>query len=52
LREGAAGDASHATAEKGRRAAEHHIDGFIAVLHDMTAFPLHRLHAAHADPFR
>ena len=42
--EGAVGDASRATADKGRRTAEHQIDGFIALLRDMTAFPLNRLY--------
>jgi creatinine amidohydrolase len=47
--EGAVGDATKATAEKGRRTAEHQADGFIALLRDMTAFPLSRLYAADAD---
>lgn len=50
--EGAVGDASKATAEKGKKTAEHQIDGFIALLRDMTAFPLNRLHTANADPIR
>jgi len=50
--DGAVGDASKATAEKGRATAEHQIEGFIALLRDMTAFPLNRLFAAHADQVR
>jgi creatinine amidohydrolase len=50
--EGAVGDASKATAEKGEKTAEHQIDGFIALLRDMTALPLNRLYAANADPLR
>jgi creatinine amidohydrolase len=50
--EGAVGDASKATDEKGKKTAEHQIDGFIALLRDMTAFPLNRLYAANADPLR
>jgi creatinine amidohydrolase len=42
--DGAAGDASSATAEKGKATAEHQVEGFIALLRDMTAFPLKRLH--------
>ena len=41
--DGAVGDASLATAEKGRLTAEHQADGFIALLRDMTRFPLPRL---------
>jgi creatinine amidohydrolase len=48
--EGAVGDATMATAEKGKQTAEHQVDGFIALLRDMTAFPLNRLFAADADP--
>jgi creatinine amidohydrolase len=48
--EGAAGDAAKATADKGKKTAEHQIDGFIALLRDMTAFSLDRLYTAHADP--
>ena len=44
--EGAVGDAGKATAEKGRSTAEHQVAGFIALLRDMTAFSLSRLHAA------
>jgi creatinine amidohydrolase len=44
--DGAVGDASIATAEKGARTAEHQADGFIALLRDMTGFDLSRLHAA------
>lgn len=47
--EGAVGDASKATTAKGLRTAEHQVDGFIALLRDMTAFPLNRLYAANAD---
>ncbi len=50
--EGAVGDASKATAEKGKLTAEHQIEGFIALLRDMTAFPLNRLYAANADEIR
>jgi creatinine amidohydrolase len=46
--EGAVGDASKATAAKGKKTAEHQVDGFIALLRDMTAFSLNRLYAAHA----
>jgi creatinine amidohydrolase len=42
--DGAVGDASSATAEKGKATAEHQVEGFIALLRDMTAFPLKRLH--------
>jgi creatinine amidohydrolase len=45
--EGAVGDASKGTAEKGKQTAENQADGFIALLCDMTAFPLSRLYAAH-----
>ncbi|HUC49873.1 MAG TPA: creatininase family protein [Xanthobacteraceae bacterium] len=50
--EGALGDASKASAAKGKATAECQIEGFIALLRDMTAFPLKRLYAAHADPVR
>ena len=50
--EGAIGDATKATADKGRKTAEHQIEGFIALLRDMTAFHLNRLYAANADPLR
>ena len=52
--DGAVGDASRATAEKGLRTAAHQIEGFIALLRDMTAFRLERLYTAdsHADPLR
>jgi len=50
--EGAVGDAGKAAAEKGKKTAEHQIDGFIALLRDMTAFPLSRLYAADADQIR
>jgi hypothetical protein len=39
-------------AEKGEKTAAHQADGFIALLRDMTAFSLNRLHAANADPLR
>ena len=38
--DGAVGDASLATAEKGRLTAEHQADAFIALLRDMARFPL------------
>jgi creatinine amidohydrolase len=44
--DGAVGNATIATAEKGVRTAEHQADGFIALLRDMTAFNLSRLYAA------
>jgi creatinine amidohydrolase len=44
--DGAVGNAAIAAAEKGARTAEHQADGFIALLRDMTAFSLSRLHAA------
>jgi creatinine amidohydrolase len=47
--EGAVGDASKATAAKGRKTAEHQVDGFIALLRDMTAFSLSRLYTADAN---
>jgi creatinine amidohydrolase len=50
--EGAVGDASRAAAGKGRRTAEHQVDGFIALLRDITAFPLTRLYTADADQIR
>jgi creatinine amidohydrolase len=50
--EGAVGDASKATVERGKKTAEHQIDGFIALLRDMTTFPLNRLDAADADQIR
>jgi creatinine amidohydrolase len=50
--DGAVGDARQATADKGKKTAEHQIDGFIALLRDMTAFKLSRLHAADADQIR
>jgi creatinine amidohydrolase len=42
-RDGAVGDASAATAEKGRLTAEHQADGFIALLCDVARFPLSEL---------
>jgi creatinine amidohydrolase len=50
--EGAVGDASKATVERGKTTAEHQIEGFIALLRDMTAFPLNRLYAANVDQIR
>jgi creatinine amidohydrolase len=41
--DGAVGDASIATAEKGRQTAEHQADGFIALLRDTARFPLSEL---------
>ena len=41
--DGAVGDASKGTADKGRQAAEHQVDGFVALLRDMSAFHLSRL---------
>jgi creatinine amidohydrolase len=38
--DGAVGDASIATAEKGRLTAEHQADAFIALLRDVAKFPL------------
>jgi creatinine amidohydrolase len=38
--DGAVGDASLATAEKGRLTAEHQATGFIELLRDVAAFPL------------
>src|ERR1700752_3216545 len=42
-RNGAVGDASAATAEKGRLTAEHQADAFIALLRDVARFPLNEL---------
>ncbi|HEY7664652.1 MAG TPA: creatininase family protein [Xanthobacteraceae bacterium] len=39
-RDGALGDASAATAQKGRATAEHQADAFIALLRDVARFPL------------
>jgi creatinine amidohydrolase len=50
--EGAVGDAGKATAEKGKATAECQIEGFIALLRDMTAFPLKRLYNVNVDPLR
>jgi creatinine amidohydrolase len=41
--DGAVGDASAATAEKGRLTAEYQADGFIALLRDVARFPLSEL---------
>ena len=50
--EGALGNAAIGTAEKGRATARHQVDGVIALLRDMTAFPLSRLYKAGADALR
>jgi creatinine amidohydrolase len=50
--EGAVGDAGKATVERGGKTAQHQIEGFIALLRDMTAFRLNRLYAANADQIR
>jgi creatinine amidohydrolase len=50
--EGAVGDAGKATAEKGKATAECQIEGFVALLRDMTAFPLKRLYNVNTDPLR
>jgi creatinine amidohydrolase len=50
--EGAVGDAGKATAAKGKATAECQIEGFIALLRDMTAFPLKRLYNVNADALR
>jgi creatinine amidohydrolase len=47
--DGGVGDASKGTAEKGKKTAGHQIDGFIALLRDMTAFSLSRLYTPNAD---
>jgi creatinine amidohydrolase len=49
---GAVGDASLATADKGAATAEHQVQGCIALLRDIAAFPLSRLHAPDADTLR
>jgi creatinine amidohydrolase len=41
--DGALGDASIATAEKGRLTAEHQVAGFVALLRDVARFPLQHL---------
>jgi creatinine amidohydrolase len=41
--DGAVGDASAATAAKGKATAEHQADGFIALLKDIAQFPLDKL---------
>lgn len=46
--EGAVGNAAAATANKGQLTAEHQVNGFIALLRDITAFSLERLYDA--DP--
>lgn len=45
---GAVGNAAAATADKGKLTAAHQADGFIALLRDIAAFSLERLHDA--DP--
>jgi creatinine amidohydrolase len=50
--EGAVGDASKATTEKGEQTAMHQVAGFIALLRDMIAFRLNRLYATDADQVR
>jgi creatinine amidohydrolase len=50
--DGAVGNASIATARKGEATAEHQVQGCIALLRDMTAFPLSRLHTPDADTLR
>jgi creatinine amidohydrolase len=50
--EGALGDAAAATAQKGKETAAYQIDGAIALLRDMTAFSLDRLHRADDDRVR
>jgi creatinine amidohydrolase len=47
--DGAVGDASKASAEKGKRTAVHQVEGFIALLRDMSAFSLERLYKADTD---
>lgn len=42
--DGAVGDATLATVDKGLKTAEYQVEGFIALLRDMTAFSLDRLH--------
>lgn len=42
--DGAVGNASIATAEKGAQTGAHQVDGFIELLRDMTKFPLSRLY--------
>lgn len=50
--EGAVGNATVATADKGKLTAEHQVDGFIALLRDITAFSLERLHNPDDHPLR
>jgi creatinine amidohydrolase len=50
--EGALGDAAAATAQKGKETAAYQIEGAIALLRDMTAFSLNRLHRADDDRLR
>ncbi len=44
--EGAVGDASKATAEKGAATARHQVAGFIELLEDVVRYPLSRLYSA------
>jgi creatinine amidohydrolase len=46
--DGGVGDASKGTPAKGASTAKHQIDGFIALLRDMTAFTLNRLYTPNA----
>jgi creatinine amidohydrolase len=50
--EGPVGNAAIATAEKGRKTAEHQVEGAIALLRDITAFRLDRLHDGDVDALR
>jgi creatinine amidohydrolase len=47
--DGGVGDASKGRAEKGEKTAVHQIDGFVALLRDMTAFSLDRLYTPNAN---
>jgi creatinine amidohydrolase len=47
--DGAVGNAALASTEKGERTAAHQVDGFIALLRDMTNFSLSRLYAPAAQ---
>jgi creatinine amidohydrolase len=49
---GAVGNASIATAAKGEATAEHQVQGCIALLRDIAAFSLDRLHTPDADALR
>jgi creatinine amidohydrolase len=50
--DGPVGNATVATAEKGRKTAEHQAEGVVALLRDMTAFRLDRLYTGDADALR